>query len=169
SNTGLRPDAEAFRRFFAEIWPRAGQLWDEYQERLGVPKDQRRVLFGYFSNPFLRVEHQGGIDAYIESAATGRYGELALSRHCYVAPTQASFSPDGLQFRCGSHAIRRLQPLGNIADADLHTHLRAGIPSLDTLPTQEHCYGCALATLYINQAVEKELQKKVGELLQVPR
>lgn len=167
SNTGLRPDAEAFRRFFEEIWPRASRLWDEYQEGLGVPVDQRRVLFGYFANPFLRVEHQGGLDAYIASAVDGHYGEQALSRHCYVAPTQASFSPDGLQFRCGSHAIRRLQPLGNIADGDLHTHIRAGIPSLDALPTREHCYGCALATLYINQAVEKELLKKAGELLQV--
>jgi hypothetical protein len=169
SNDSLRPDAGTFRRFFEEIWPQACQLWDEYQDGLGVPADQRRVLFGYFSNPFLRVEHQGGLEAYIESAVAGHYGERALSRHCYVAPTQASFTPDGLQFRCGSHAIRRLQPLGSVTAGDLHTLIRAGIPSLDALPTREDCYGCALATLYINQAVEKELQKKVGELLAAGR
>jgi hypothetical protein len=36
---------------------------------------------------------------------------------------------------------------------------------LDELPTEEQCYGCALATLYINQAVEAKLKEKAESLL----
>jgi MoaA/NifB/PqqE/SkfB family radical SAM enzyme len=160
-NLPIRPRAEGFRRFYADIWPQVCRMWAEHQEQLGVPEDQRRVLFGYFTNPFLRVEHKGGLDAYVRASEEGRYGKLALSRHCYVAPTQASFTPDGFQYRCGSHAIRRLQPLGNLADGGVFDHIREGVAGLSELPQEDHCYGCALATLYINQAVETKLREKV--------
>jgi len=39
------------------------------------------------------------------------------------------------------------------------------VDGLDDLPTEEQCYGCALATLYINQAVEAKLKEKVESLL----
>ncbi len=131
-----------------------------------MPEDDRGVLFGYFSNPFLRVEHQGGLDAYVQSSAAGRYGELALSRYCYVAPTQASVSPDGVQFRCGSHAVRRDLATGNVGAGHLLDNIRAGIDGLDRLPNPDQCCGCALATLYINQSVEKKLGEKIDELIE---
>ena len=164
-NEHLRPTAEGFRRFYDEVWPRVAAMWTDYQSERGVPTDKQGTLFGYFSNPFLRVEHEGGLEAYGQVSAEGRYGKLALARHCYVAPTQAAFSPDGLQYRCGSHAIRRELPLGRVGERGVYDGIREGIAGLDELPREEHCYGCALATLYINQAVEKKLKEEVAALL----
>jgi len=132
---------------------------------LGIPETERQSLFGYFSNPFLRVNHDGGLDAYVQSSARGRYGELALVERCYVAPTQATFTPDGTQYRCGSHAIRHLMPLGNIREGGVYEHIRRGISELHSLPDAEMCHGCALATLYINQDVEGALKAEVYRLL----
>lgn len=157
SNDHLRPLEAAFRRFYEKIWPQVTEMWDEYQAQRGVAKGKRGVLFGYFSNPFLRVAHKNGLDAYVKSSEKGRYGELALPRYCYVAPTQASFTPDGYQYRCGSHAIRRIHPLGNIKERGVFDNIRGGLSGLDALPNEDDCYGCALATLYINQSVEKRL------------
>jgi MoaA/NifB/PqqE/SkfB family radical SAM enzyme len=164
-NAPLRPDAREFRRFYDEVWPVVCGMWSDYQDALGVSKESRRELFGYFSNPFLRVEHAGGLEAYVQTSAEGRYGRLALSRHCYVAPTQAAFTPDGFQYRCGCHAIRRTLPVGNIHQQDMFTGIRKGLAGLDRLPQPEHCYGCALATLYINQSVQTRLKEKIAEML----
>jgi len=164
SNQRLRPSEGEFRRFYQETWAEVCHIWDSYQERLGVPKEKRGVLFGYFSNPFLRVEHKGGLDAYVRACAEGRYGRLALAERCYVAPTQAAFTPDGYQYRCGSHAIRRILPVGNTRERGVFDSIRAGMAGLERLPQEEHCYGCALATLYINQSVESKLKEKLDSI-----
>ncbi len=165
SNYRLRPSEDEFRRFYREVWQEVCQIWDSYQGRLGVPEGKRAALAGYFGNPFARIEHKGGLDAYVKASAEGRYGKLALSQHCYVAPTQATFTPDGHQYRCGSHAIRRILPIGNIGERGVFDSVREGISGLSDLPQEEHCYGCALATLYINQAVEKKLKEKLDAML----
>ena len=100
----------------------------------------------------------------MKAAADGRYGRLALSAACYVSPTQASFTPDGKQYRCGSHAIRRILPTGEANDGGVYENIGKGLPGLDELPTEANCYGCALATLYINQAVEKKLHERLDQL-----
>lgn len=164
SNDGMRPSAAEFRRFYDEAWPAVCRIWDEYQAERGVSKEARGVLFGYFSNPFLRVEHEGGLEAYVETSVRGRYGSRALARYCYVAPTQGSFTPDGFQYRCGSHAIRRILPIGKAGEGGFFEHVRDGIAGLDELPREEECYGCALATLYINQSVEKKLRGRLKEM-----
>lgn len=164
-NRPIRPREQEFKRFYTEIWDNTSRIWDEYQVKIGVPEDKRGKLAGYFSNPFLRVKHEGGLDSYARVSEEARYGRLALSKHCYVAPTQAAFTPDGQQYRCGSHAIRHLFPLGNIKDRGLFDNIKAGISARVPLPQQEHCYGCALATLYINQAVESKLNQKAKEIL----
>jgi hypothetical protein len=133
---------------------------------MGVPKDKRGALFGYFSNPFLRVKHKGGLDAYVKASAEGLYGKLALSKHCYVTPTQAAFIPDGTQYMCGCHAIRHLLPTGNITQRSMFDSIRASITTvLNKVPNENYCTGCALATLYINQAVESKLLEKISELM----
>lgn len=165
SNDALRPTEKGFRRFYEKIWPEVTRRWDSYQEERGVPDGKKGILFGYFSNPLLRVQHKGGLDAYVNVSERGRYGALALPEYCYVAPTQASFAPDGNQYRCGSHAIRRIQPLGNITERGVFDNIRAGIPGLDNLPNENDCYGCALATLYINQSVEGRLKETVKALI----
>lgn len=164
SNDALRPSAGEFKRFYEEIWPAVCQIWDEYQEGMRVSKEERGRLFGYFSNPFLRVEHEGGLEAYVQTSAEGKYGRLALPRYCYVAPTQGSFTPDGYQYRCGSHAIRRILPVGKAGEGSFFENIREGIAGLDGLPQEEDCYGCALATLYINQAVEGKLRERLKEM-----
>jgi len=157
TNDQLRPSEKDFRRFYADVWPAVTKMWDTYQAERGVAEGKRGVLFGYFSNPFLRVTHRNGLDAYVKASEKGRYGELALAHRCYVSPTQASFTPDGNQYRCGSHAIRRIHPLGNVKERGIFENIRNGIAGLENLPNPEDCYGCALATLYINQSVEKRL------------
>jgi MoaA/NifB/PqqE/SkfB family radical SAM enzyme len=163
-NKSVRPTDVEFRKFYNEIWDTASEIWDDYQKRIGVPQDKMGKLFGYFSNPFLRVRHEGGLDAYARISAEGLYGALALSKHCYVAPTQATFTPDGQQYRCGSHAIRHILPIGNAKDRGVFDSIKAGISDPVALPQQEYCYGCALATLYINQAVESKLEEKAQEI-----
>ena len=165
SNDFLRPDRDEFRRFYEEVWPKVSRLWDDFQAAQGVPEKKRGILFGYFSNPYLRVRHKGGLDAYVKSAEEGRYGQLALTEYCYVAPTQASFSPDGVQYRCGSHAIRRILPTGAFNNGGVFHNIRQGMKGHELLPDVERCYGCALATLYINQEVEDELKKKLKSML----
>jgi len=165
SNDWLRPSENEFRRFYEEIWPEVTQMWDNYQEKLGVPKGKRGVLFGYFSNPFLRVSHEGGLDAYVRASSESHYAKLALAQHCYVAPTQATFTPNGYQYRCGSHAVRRVLPVGNIGERGVFDNIREGISDLDELPREEDCYGCALATLWINQSVESKLKERLESML----
>lgn len=164
-NEQLRPSEAGFRKFYEEIWPMVTGMWDDYQAERDVPKEKRGILFGYFSNPFLRVAHKNGLDAYVKTSEKGRYGELALARHCYVAPTQASFTPDGNQYRCGSHAIRRIHSLGNINQQGIFENIKQGIKDLDQYPNPDDCYGCALATLYINQSVEQRLNEAIKALM----
>ena len=163
-NAWLRPTAAEFRRFYEEVWETVSAMWDEYQSELEVPEEKRGALFGYFSNPFLRVHYEGGLDAYAEASAAGAYGRLALARRCYVAPTQAAFTPDGDQYRCGAHAIGHHLPIGNIARTGVFDAIRSTTPSQAALPQEEYCSGCALATLYINQSVESKLKEKVKAL-----
>ncbi|MBA7492938.1 hypothetical protein ES702_03491 [subsurface metagenome] len=98
-------------------------------------------------------------------SAESHYAKLALTQYCYVAPTQASFTPDGYQYRCGSHAIRRILPLGNIRERGVFDSIREEISGLDKLPQEEDCFGCALATLWINQSVESKLKEKLESML----
>ena len=164
SNDYLRPSEDEFRRFYEQRWSEVCEMWDSYQGELGVPEDKRAGLIGYFGNPFMRINHKGGLDAYVKASAEGRYGKLALREYCYVAPTQASFTPDGNQYRCGSHAIRHISPLGNIKKSGVFDNIRQGISYLDNLPQEEDCYGCALATLWINQSVESKLKEKLESM-----
>lgn len=162
----LRPTAAEFERAFGEAWDVVEARWDRYQVELGMPDDKRGALFGPFRNPFGRVAQRGDLATYASNAAAGHYGDLALSPACYVAPTQACVTPDGLQFRCGAHTVRRTQPVGDVGDASLHDNIRAGVAGLADLPRPEVCHGCALATVYINQSVESNLAAKVDELLE---
>jgi len=163
-NDSIRPTEQEFKKFYDEIWNTIAGMWEEYQKKLDVPPDKIAGLSGYFSNPFLRVNHEGGLEAYARVSAEGTYGILALSKHCYVAPTQATFSPDGNQYRCGSHAVRRILPIGNANNGGVFDNIKAGISSPVAVPQNEYCYGCALATLYINQSVESKLKEKAQEI-----
>jgi len=165
TNNHLRPTEEEFRRFYEQRWAEACEMWNSFQGERGVPEDKRAGLIGFFGNPFMRIDHKGGLDAYVKASAEGRYGKLALREYCYVAPTQASFTPDGNQYRCGSHAIRHISPLGNIRESGVFDNIRQGMSYLDNLPREEDCYGCALATLWINQSVEFRLREKLATML----
>ncbi|MGQ9607819.1 MAG: radical SAM/SPASM domain-containing protein [bacterium] len=164
TNKPIRPSEEEFKKFYTEIWDEVCNIWNEYQDKMGVPENKRGALFGYFSNPFLRVKHEGGLDAYAKVSSEGIYGSLALSKYCYVAPTQATFTPEGDQYRCGAHAIGHCLPIGNINERGVFDSIKSAISEGTKLPQQEYCYGCALATLYINQAVESKLKEQIDSL-----
>lgn len=161
----MRAGADEIEALYGEAWADIVRTWEQYQLELGMPEDERGALFGPFRNPYQRVQQQGDLATYARNAAAGKYGELALSEACYVAPTQASVTPDGLQFRCGAHAVRRTQPIGNILDGDLTENIRRGIDGMRCLPDPALCNSCALATVYINQSVERKLSDKVAALL----
>lgn len=163
-NQELRLTREEYRQFLGPIWEEVRSIWETSQEELGIEAEERRPLTNYFSNPYRRVEHEGGIEAYLDAASEGRYGALALAHRCYVAPTQAIFDPVGLQYRCGSHGVRRIHPIGNIAARGVFEAIRQSLPLQDQVPDEESCYGCALATLYINQSIEEELLKELDRL-----
>lgn len=166
ANDDLRPRAADVERLYGQAWERVEALWDGYQEAdLGMATEDRGALFGPFRNPYQRVDQSGNLADYANNAAHGHYGRLSLSRACYVAPTQASITPDGLQYRCGAHAVRRHLPVGDVAHGSVTELIRHGITGLTDLPKPQACDSCALATVYINQSVERELEKKVDEWL----
>lgn len=161
----LRPTADDFERFYARVWPQVVELWRAYQECIGVPAADRAELPGYFLNPWLRVRHRCDLAEYARLSEQGRYANAALATHCYVAPTQAAFAPDGEQYRCGWHAIARWLPVGNVHERGVLEGVRAGLQGLGALPWEQYCDGCSLATLYINQQVEARLRALVQEAL----
>jgi MoaA/NifB/PqqE/SkfB family radical SAM enzyme len=165
ANHDLRSAAEEVEQLYGSAWEEIGASWEAYQIELGMPQDKRAPLFGPFRNPYERVAQHGDLATYAGNAAKGHYGRLALSKSCYVAPTQAAITPDGLQFRCGAHAVRRTQAIGNVADGSLMGNIRSGIIGLAWLPDPAVCDSCALATVYINQSVERRLAEKLDELL----
>lgn len=165
-NADLRPNAEQWRKFYTETWREAEKVWLEYQASIGIPESERKALTEWapFANPFLRVNHRGGLDEYCEQAAKGIYWATALSQRCYVAPTQAFILPDGSQHWCGAHAIRRPTPLGNVKDGGVRENIRRNISKLRQLPN-EFCFNCAGATCAINQTVEQILKEHVRSKL----
>lgn len=165
-NDFLRPTAEEWKRFYTETWTEAEQGWQDYQEFVGVPQEERKALDAQvpFANPFKRVSHQMTLDEYCEQAARGIYWQGALTERCYVAPSQAFILPDGSQHWCGAHAIRRPPPLGNVREASVRENVRRNLKHLSELPTAA-CVNCAGATCVINQAIERNLSSQVAEWL----
>lgn len=163
-NIPLRPTAEEWKRFYTETWAEAEQIWQDYQESIGVPKDDKTTLTGHvpFANPFQRVNHQMTIDEYCDQASRGIYWEGALTEHCHIVPSQAFILPDGSQHWCGAHAVRRPTPLGNVRDATIRENIRRNLKRLAELPN-EFCPNCAGATCVINQMIENNLNNQIAE------
>lgn len=162
-NASLRPSAEQWKKFYTETWAEAERVWLEYQESIGIDDEQRKSLTEWvpFANPFLRVNHRGGLDEYCEQAAKGIYWATALTNRCYVAPTQAFILPDGSQHWCGAHAIRRPKSLGNVRESGVRENIRRNISRLRQLPN-EFCFNCAGATCAINQSVDRLLREQIA-------
>ncbi|HJP30626.1 MAG: radical SAM protein [Candidatus Latescibacteria bacterium] len=165
ANVDLRPTAADFERFHDVVWEEVRRQWDRYQSEAGIEAEDRGPLSGPFRNPFERVDQGSDLQTYARHAADGHYGRTALSRRCYVAPTQASVTPDGLQYRCGAHAVRRTQSIGSTAGLGIMDNIRAGLDGGHELPRAEVCDSCALATVYINQSAENKLEERVEALL----
>jgi len=166
-NALLRPTAQEWKRFYTVTWPEAEQVWQDYQAKVGVPDEDRKELSQHvpFASPFLRAEHNVGLDEYCEQSARGEYWQGALMDRCYVAPTQAFVLPDGSQHWCGAHAIRRPPPLGNVREAGLRENIRSNLRRLAEHPNS-FCTNCAGATCVINQAAVRNLKKQISEWLE---
>ena len=163
-NAFLRPTADEWKRFYTETWAEVEQIWQDYQEGIGLTHDEQCPLSAVvpFGSPYHRAEHGDDLDEYCEQAAKGNYWQGALMDRCYVAPTQAFVLPDGSQHWCGAHAIRRPTPLGNVLGSTLRDNIRANMPQWGKHPN-ESCTGCAGATCVINQAARRNLRKQIGE------
>ncbi len=161
-NESLRPNAEQWRQFYTKVWAEAERVWQEYQESIGVSASERKSLTEWapFANPFLRVNHKGGLDEYCEQAGKGIYWATALTKRCYVAPSQAFILPDGSQHWCGAHAIRRPSPIGNVRERKVRENIRRNIAKLRELPN-EFCLNCAGATCAINQSIDRILREQI--------
>jgi MoaA/NifB/PqqE/SkfB family radical SAM enzyme len=166
-NALLRPTADEWKRFYTETWEKAERIWDDYQESVGVPSDDRKPLTWTFPflSPYHRAEHGISLDEYCKRAAEGEYWQGALTDRCYVAPTQAYVLPDGSQHWCGAHAIRRPEPVGSMLEAGIRENIRNNIKKLADRPNHD-CTGCAGATCVINQAAERNLKTQVREWLE---
>jgi len=164
-NDHLRPSAEEWKRFYTEVWDRAEVVWREYLDRIGAPQEGRKTLAEHipFANPFRRVEHRGDLDEYCRRAADGVYWRDALTEKCRLIPTQAYILPDGSQHWCGSHAIQRPEPIGNVLTSSLRENIRRNLDNIAQLPGR-YCDNCAGATCVINQMIERKLTEKVREL-----
>lgn len=162
-NAFLRPTAEEWKRFYTETWLEAEDIWREYQMEMGMPEGKRRSLAEQmpFANPFLRVEHRMSLEEYCQQAAQGIYWQGALTRRCYVAPSQAFVLPDGSQHWCGAHAIQRPAPLGNVQEAPLRENIRRNRSRWKELPNA-FCRNCAGATCVINQSMERSLRAQIA-------
>jgi len=127
--------------------------------KLRRPRQPRPALPGIAAAPAVPLA------ACPDPAESTTAGGPAARTHPAPCPTQAAFACDGRQYACGSHAIRRILPLGNIAERGVFESIRAGLAAVEKLPQTEQCYGCALATLYINQSVEAKLKEKLESML----
>jgi MoaA/NifB/PqqE/SkfB family radical SAM enzyme len=165
-NRGLRLTAEGYERFFSETWGAADEVWQAYQEQRSVAPDKRKTLQAAmpFLSPYHRVTQRGELSEWAQRAGEGRPSDLALSRRCYVAPTQGFLLPNGTQYWCGGHAIARPEPVGSILEHDLVENIRRALPQVAELPAP-HCRNCPGATLAINQTVENRLRQAIQEWL----
>lgn len=160
-NADIRPTADDFQTFYTRTWQRATTFWDQYQGRVGVPKERKVALKDYgFYTPYLRVPHRADLAAYSRLAGEGIYSQSALLDRCYVAPTQAFVLPDGSQHWCGAHTMSRPPALGNVNQTGLSENIRRHIPNLAQLP-DAYCANCPGATLYINHGVDRTLRALV--------
>jgi len=165
-NAHLRPRQAEWKTFYTQIWDEAEQVWQDYQDRIGVPAEEKKTLADHipFANPFRRVDHGMELDEYCEAAAEGIYWQGALMPRCHVVPSQAFVLPDGSQHWCGAHAIRRPNPLGNVLQTTLRENIRRNLDRLPNLPN-EFCPNCAGATCVINQTIERKLRERIAALL----
>ncbi|MCE5240301.1 radical SAM protein [bacterium] len=165
-NRELRLTAEGYVRFFGETWERAEAVWEGYRDSRNVPADKRKTLAEQmpFLSPYHRVQQQGTLAEWAARAGEGRPGALALTRRCYVAPTQGFILPDGAQYWCGGHAISRPEPVGNVREHSVCDNIRQSLAQVRALPI-EQCRTCPGATLAINQTVESRLRQAIQEWL----
>ncbi len=161
-NAALRPTAEEWARFYTETWQEAEDVWRAHLEECGVPPGKWCGLADHvpFANPWLRAEQHMTFEEYCQRAARGEYWQGALSRGCYVCPSQAYVLPDGAQHWCGAHAIRWPEPLGNAVTGSLRRNIRANLARQRELPGPS-CGSCAGATCVINQRMEQGLREQV--------
>jgi MoaA/NifB/PqqE/SkfB family radical SAM enzyme len=168
TNAPIRPSAEEWERFYTQTWDEAEAVWQDHQERIGVPASSRTTLEAHvpYANPYRRVSHGVSLAEYCRRAAEGVYWQGALTQRCYVAPGQAFVLPDGSQQWCGAHAIRRPAPIGSVLTSTLRGNIRANADRLSELPVAV-CASCAGATCAMNQAIERNLREAAESLLAV--
>jgi len=166
-NRELRLTAEGYERFFTETWEAADAVWQQYQEDIGLPADQRGHLHEKmpFMSPYHRVQQRGPLREWAEQAARGEPAGLALTPRCYVGPTQGFVLPDGTQYWCGGHTVSRPEPVGDACNGGVQSNIRAAVGQMAGVPSVA-CQSCAGATQAINQNVEAALRQTIRDWIE---
>jgi len=166
ANRHLRLGAREYEHFFTKVWAAADAVFQEYQVARGLAEDQRGPLHEKvpFLSPYHRARQEGSLSEWAGRAAQGLPGALAMTRRCYVGPTQSFILPDGSQHWCGGHATSRPDPIGDVLKTSVPDNIRQHVGDMALLPG-EHCRSCAGATLAINQAVEVTLRQTIAQWL----
>jgi len=162
-NRHLRLTAGEYQRLFTQTWDAANAVWMGYQAERGVADAERKALHEAvpFMSPYHRVAQRGSLREWAEAAAEGRPCALALTRRCYVAPTQAFVLPDGSQYWCGGHTTTRPAPVGNVLESTVSDSIRRSLAEVRGFPGPA-CGSCAGATQAINQIVEGRLREQIA-------
>ncbi|MGQ9524282.1 MAG: radical SAM/SPASM domain-containing protein [Armatimonadota bacterium] len=162
-NANRRLSAHEVVEFYRETWTRAAEVWELYQDEIGVPASERIDFdnWAFFTSAYKRVRHGGTLADYARACEDGQYGRLALGRKCYIVPSQAFVLPDGNQYWCGAHTVARPDPVGNVLRSGLVANIARKIKEIGRLPGP-HCRNCATATLYLNQAIEAALLGRIA-------
>ena len=170
SNARLRPSKEDWNYFLQETWPRASQIWIEFQASLGIPPERRSDFkdICFFGNPFTRVAHGASIDEVIESFCDGNYAVNAFSSFCFAQATQAYVYPNGEVYYCGSSSdCASPRSIGNVNKEGLSEMIKRDyLAASHPLPNLGDCSTCYGSTIAINQKVEKILREKIARLEQ---
>lgn len=163
-NRHLRLTAAEYERLFTQTWDAANAVWIDYQAERGVADTERKVLEEAvpFMSPYHRVAQRGSLRDWAREAAEGRPCALALTRRCYVAPTQAFVLPDGSQYWCGGHTTTRPAPVGNVLESTVPANMRRSLAEVRGFPGPS-CGSCAGATQAINQIVEARLREQIAD------
>ncbi len=167
-NYKLRPTEQEWKTFIKEVWPRASEIWDRFQEKYDVPVDKRSTLqeICFFSNPFTRVGYNASLEEIIKEFSKGEYSRLALTKQCYAMPTQAYIWPNGDVYPCGSYSdVNPSAPIGNILQEPLVEIIKKNVYNIRPGFGKESCGRCYGSTLAINQKIESNLTGIIDNII----
>ncbi|MDO8610480.1 MAG: radical SAM protein [bacterium] len=157
---------EDIERYYQMIWPMLQQIWENYEDGLGLKVQQRTPLSDllFFGDPVSRFGYsREDIEEGVERAQYYPQGKFPLK--CYVLGAQAYIMPDNRVYPCGGLAEAHRNGITN--DSDLSSYispkgdLREAVQRNIDAGTKtgfsrnrKECAGCYGSAIEINQRAE---------------